>query len=64
MLDVAWLFFAVVVLPGLVGLDWRGLYRAAPDAAWWLTAMLAVSSIAVLLRLRSMQRLRSSVTMA
>lgn len=56
MFDVAWLLFGVLMLPRLIGLDWSGLFRAAPDAAWWLCAMLLTSGIALLLRLRSLQR--------
>ncbi len=54
--DMAWVVFALVGLPGLIGLSWRELFRASPDVAWWLMISLSLTSITVAARVRAARR--------
>jgi len=44
-LEVAWIAFALFMLPRFIGLTWREQFAAMPDAAWWLAIVLALSAI-------------------
>ncbi len=50
--EVAWIAFALAVLPNLLGITWRELFRASPDMAWWLTITLLLSAVTVVVRVR------------
>ena len=58
LLDAAFIAFALLLLPRLVGITWPELFRGSPDLAWWLAVMVLLSFATLALRLRVLSRPR------